>query len=263
MKWKAKFALTVLCVVTGAALCLGLAGCSGEDDAQNQQAASEQSGSQTEADGSQDAAQSGQDTAQGTDASGSAATDTSASQGTASASDYTTGTHYAQVTVQGFDPFVIELDADAAPLTVSNFCNLVNSGFYNGLTFHRVVAAFCLQGGDPSKDGTGGSTNTVTGEFSENGVDNALANSFGRGTVAMARKASDMNSASSQFFITLSDAYADALNGQYAAFGTIDSDGMATVDAIVESCSDYADPSTGTISDTTKQPVITSIVLSD
>ena len=175
---------------------------------------------------------------------------------------YASGTHHVKVTVEGFKPFTIALDADSAPISVSNFCRLVEDGFYNGLTFHRVVDEFCLQGGDPSGDGTGGSEQKIKGEFSGNGVANKLADSFKRGTVSMARNSSSMNSATSQFFITLSDVYAGSLNGQYAAFGSISKKDMATVDKIVKSCLSSAAQGTGIIP-AKKQPTITKIKIVD
>lgn len=175
---------------------------------------------------------------------------------------YASGTHHVKVTVEGFKPFTIALDADSAPISVSNFCHLVEDGFYNGLTFHRVVDEFCLQGGDPDGNGLGGSEQKIKGEFSGNGVANKLADNFKRGTVSMARNSSSMNSASSQFFITLSDVYSGSLNGQYAAFGSISKKDMATVDKIVASCIKSADASTGIIS-AKKQPTITKIKIVD
>ena len=175
---------------------------------------------------------------------------------------YASGTHHVKVTVEGFKPFTIALDADSAPISVSNFCHLVEDGFYNGLTFHRVVDEFCLQGGDPSGDGTGGSDQKIKGEFSGNGVANKLADSFKRGTVSMARNSSSMNSATSQFFITLSDVYAGSLNGHYAAFGSISKKDMATVDKIVKSCLSSAAQGTGIIP-AKKQPTITKIKIVD
>ena len=175
---------------------------------------------------------------------------------------YASGTHHVKVTVEGFKPFTIALDADSAPISVSNFCHLVEDGFYNGLTFHRVVDEFCLQGGDPDGNGLGGSEQKIKGEFSGNGVANKLADNFKRGTVSMARNSSSMNSASSQFFITLSDVYAGSLNGQYAAFGSISKKDMATVDKIVKSCLSSAAQDTGIIS-AKKQPKITKIKIVD
>lgn len=121
--------------------------------------------------------------------------------------------------------FVITLYANDAPITCENFEKLVKDGFYDGLTFHRVVDGFMAQGGDPNGDGTGGSENTIKGEFSANGVENSLSHT--RGVVSMAR-ANDMDSASSQFFICYSDDDT-FLDGQYAAFGMV-SEGMDVVD---------------------------------
>lgn len=128
---------------------------------------------------------------------------------------------------------VIELDEKNAPITVDNFKKLVKEKFYNNLTFHRAVAGFVIQGGDPNGDGTGGSKSTITGEFADNGVQNDLADNHERGVVSMARDAISMDSASSQFFIVLAtnQNVAASLNGKYAAFGRV-IDGMDVVDAI-------------------------------
>lgn len=169
---------------------------------------------------------------------------------------------WATVNVRNYGSFAIVLDPKAAPKTVQNFTNLANSGFYDGLTFHRMVTDFALQGGDPNGDGTGGSLQKVVGEFAQNGAVNALAANFQRGTVAMARSSSDNNSASSQFFVTLasSDNVSQSLNNRYAAFGTVDEKGMAVVDAVVAACRAVADQTrNGVIADKTKQPVIESI----
>ncbi len=181
--------------------------------------------------------------------------------------EYASGTHHATVTVEGYEPFTITLDADAAPVSVSNFCELAKDGFYNGKTFYRFVDQFCMQGGS-----TGNSASIVSdgltpivGEFSENSKTNSLADNFKKGTVAMARS-TDKNSATSTFFVTLSDASttAAALNGKYAAFGTIDAAGMEIVDKIV---ADYLpnvdDSSSGAISDEAKQAKITSVDVVD
>lgn len=132
--------------------------------------------------------------------------------------------------------FVITLDEKNAPLTCKNFEKLVSDGFYDGLTFHRVVDDFVAQGGDPKGDGTGGNYDkdgneiNVKGEFSENGVDNKLSHT--RGVVSMAR-AEDMDSASSQFFICYSD-NRTLLDGKYAAFGKVDEEGMKVVDKFLD-----------------------------
>ena len=129
--------------------------------------------------------------------------------------------------VVGENSFVITLYPDIAPKTCENFQKLVDEGFYNGLTFHRVVENFVVQGGDPNGDGTGGSGNTVVGEFAENGVQNNLSHI--RGTVSMAR-ADDYDSATSQFFICYDDI--TYLDGQYAAFGSV-TEGMEVVDGFL------------------------------
>lgn len=136
------------------------------------------------------------------------------------------------------------------PITVANFVKLANEGFYDGLTFHRIFSGFMIQGGDPNGNGTGGSDETIKGEFSANGVKNNI--SHVRGVISMARSSS-YNSASSQFFIVHEDS--TYLDGKYAAFGHVIS-GMEVVDAICED----AEPTdgNGTIP-AEKQPVITSI----
>lgn len=180
---------------------------------------------------------------------------------------YSTGIHHATLTVEGYDPITIELDADAAPASVTNFCTLANDGYYDGLTFYRFVEGFCMQGGTKGNNAAGSdnSLEAVVGEFSANGYDNPLADKFVKGTVAMART-NDPNSARSTFFVTLdsSSAVSQSLNGLYAAFGTIDEAGMKTVDKIVE---DYlpnvTDKSMGAIDDESKQAKITSIKIED
>lgn len=139
---------------------------------------------------------------------------------------YATGIHHATIEVEGYGTIEVALNANVAPITVSNFCHLAEQGFYDGLTFHRIIEGFMIQGGDPSGDGTGGSDETIKGEFSANGVDNNIPHV--RGTISMARS-SDYDSASSQFFIVQDTS--DSLDGQYAAFGNVTS-GMEVVDAI-------------------------------
>lgn len=182
-------------------------------------------------------------------------------------SDLMKGKHHAIINVEGYDPIEVELDADSAPISVTNFTNLVNDNYYDGLTFYRVVEDFCLQGGTSgnSASGTDSNLGTITGEFSSNGVDNPLADNFTRGTIAMARTQLP-NSATSTFFITLgtNDMVGTSLDGQYAAFGTIDEEGMETVDKIVSDAIGFVDDEyMGSISDETKQPVITSIEIVD
>ncbi len=128
-----------------------------------------------------------------------------------------------------------ELYPDVAPVTVKNFTDLIKRGFYDGLTFHRVIAGFMIQGGCPKGDGTGGPGYHIKGEFAANGVKNALKHT--RGVLSMAR-AMDPDSAGSQFFIMHADA--PHLDGQYAAFGKVTS-GMDAVDAIAAVRTDYYD----------------------
>lgn len=120
----------------------------------------------------------------------------------------------------------LELDESAAPITVANFTKLVKEGFYDGLTFHRIIPGFMIQGGDPLGNGTGGSDENIKGEFAMNGVDNPIKHE--RGVISMAR-AMDPNSASSQFFIMHEDA--PHLDGSYAAFGRV-IEGLDVVDEI-------------------------------
>lgn len=124
--------------------------------------------------------------------------------------------------------FIITLYPDVAPITCENFESLVSDGFYDGLTFHRVVDDFMAQGGDPKGNGTGGSAQTIKGEFSANGVENNLSHQ--RGVVSMARSQA-MDSASSQFFICYDDCA--FLDGNYAAFGEV-TEGMDVVDSFLE-----------------------------
>ena len=168
---------------------------------------------------------------------------------------YATGIHHAVIEVEGYGTIEVALNANVAPITVSNFCHLVEEGFYDGLTFHRVVPGFMIQGGDPEGNGTGGSDQTIKGEFEDNGVENNIPHT--RGTISMARS-SDYDSASSQFFIMQETT--DSLDGQYAAFGTVTS-GMEVVDAICEGVT-IADEQSGLVTADT-QPVIASITLVD
>ena len=167
---------------------------------------------------------------------------------------YSTGKHHAEIVVKNYGTIALELDADVAPITVENFANLVNEGFYNGLTFHRIISGFMIQGGDPLGNGTGGSSKTIKGEFASNGVKNSI--SHVRGTISMARS-SMPNSASSQFFIVHQDS--TFLDGQYAAFGTVTS-GMEVVNKI---CADTAvEDDNGTVAKN-NQPVIEKITIID
>ena len=164
------------------------------------------------------------------------------------------GTHHAEIEIQDYGTITVELDGDAAPITVQNFMDLANDGFYDGLTFHRIIAGFMMQGGDPNGNGTGGSENTIKGEFSSNGVENTLSHT--RGAISMARS-QNPDSASSQFFICHADSA--FLDGQYACFGYV-TEGMDVVDDVCEA----AQPTdgNGTIP-TDQQPVITAIRVID
>lgn len=139
-----------------------------------------------------------------------------------------TGLHHIKINIQDYGTIEVELDADQAPITVTNFIKLTNEGFYDGLTFHRIINGFMMQGGDPNGNGTGGSDEEIKGEFAQNGVENTLSHT--RGAISMAR-ATDPNSASSQFFIMHQDA--PGLDGQYACFGYVTS-GIEIVDSICE-----------------------------
>ena len=139
------------------------------------------------------------------------------------------------IEVKGMGKIKIELDADAAPITVENFKELVEEGFYDGLIFHRVISGFMIQGGCPEGTGMGGPGHTIKGEFAANGYDNPIKHV--RGVISMAR-AMDPDSAGSQFFIMHEDA--PYLDGQYAAFGKVVG-GMEVVDEIANSMTDYND----------------------
>ena len=165
-----------------------------------------------------------------------------------------TGKHHAEIIVQDYGTIKVELDADQAPITVQNFIDLANSGFYDGLTFHRIIEGFMIQGGDPNGDGTGGSGHTIRGEFTQNGVNNTLSHT--RGAISMARS-SAMNSASSQFFIVHEDS--TYLDGSYAVFGYV-TEGMDVVDAIATSVT--AEDSNDTVAKE-NQPVIEKITIID
>lgn len=122
-----------------------------------------------------------------------------------------------EISISDFGKLQFELDPENAPLTVENFLKLVNDGFYDGLTFHRIIPGFIMQGGDPNADGTGGASEMIKGEFGANGVDNRISHL--KGVISMARNSS-FDSGSSQFFICLDDTCTE-LDDQFAAFGTM------------------------------------------
>ena len=132
----------------------------------------------------------------------------------------------------------LELDEAAAPKTVANFNKLVSEGFYDGLSFHRIIPGFMIQGGDPVGNGTGGSKENIGGEFASNGFNNPIKHT--RGVISMARSM-DPNSASSQFFIMHADA--PHLDGNYAAFGHV-VEGLEVVDEIANTPTDFRDKPT-------------------
>ena len=158
-------------------------------------------------------------------------------------------TVYVEMKVKDYGTILLELDREAAPVTVDNFVKLVNQGFYDGLTFHRVMTDFMIQGGCPNGNGTGDAGKTIKGEFAANGYNNPISHK--RGVISMAR-GNDYDSASCQFFICNADY--PSLNGYYAAFGHV-IDGMDVVDSITYATVGYAN-SNGAISNKSKQAVI-------
>ncbi len=222
-------------------LALGMVGCGGKDntDGQTDVEMTQQNGDANDASNVQAQPDAGSEADDSSDATG----------------ESVTGLHHIEIEVEGYGTIYCELDADVAPITVQNFLDLAKAGFYDGLTFHRVVEGFVIQGGDPLGNGTGGSEQNITGEFLVNGYNNTLSHT--RGVLSMAR-AMDYNSASSQFFIMHQDG--TYLDGQYAAFGYV-TDGMDIVDAIVAD-TPVQDIQSGFVAQE-NQPVITKITVVD
>lgn len=191
-------------------------------------------------------------------ASSSSSSSNSSSSSSSSSTTYSADnfkqTDKCVIEVKDYGTITVGLDSNAAPITVENFKKLVNEGFYNGLTFHRIISDFMIQGGDPNGDGTGGSSETIKGEFTSNGVNNYLAHT--RGAISMARSSAN-DSASSQFFIVhkTSTNNSKSLDGKYACFGYV-LEGMEVVDKICESV--QTTDSNGSVAKA-NQPVITSI----
>ena len=179
---------------------------------------------------------------------------TSGNSSTSDGNSQLSGKHHIAIEVNNYGTIEVELDADTAPSTVTNFINLANDGFYDGLTFHRIIKGFMIQGGDPLGNGTGGSDNKIKGEFSNNGIENNLSHT--RGAISMARS-SNNDSASSQFFIVHKDS--TYLDGNYACFGDV-TDGMDIVDKICANVK--ATDDNGTVAKN-NQPVITRIAVID
>lgn len=164
------------------------------------------------------------------------------------------GIRHAEIDIKDYGVIKLELDGDTAPITVANFVKLAESGFYDGLTFHRIISGFMIQGGDPAGNGTGGSDENIKGEFEANGVKNDISHK--RGVISMARS-QDMDSASSQFFIMHEDG--TYLDGQYAAFGHV-TEGIEIVDQICENT--QVEDGNGTVL-ADNQPVINSVKITD
>ncbi len=137
-------------------------------------------------------------------------------------------TYFADIDIEGYGVITVKLDQDSAPITTENFVSLAEEGFYDGLTFHRIIAGFMMQGGDPTGTGMGGSDENIVGEFRMNGYNNNLSHT--RGAISMARSM-DPDSASSQFFIVHEDSC--FLDGQYAAFGYV-TEGIEVVDRVCD-----------------------------
>ena len=167
---------------------------------------------------------------------------------------YSKGKHNVKIEIRNYGTIELELDADMAPITVANFAKLLNDGFYNGLTFHRIMDGFMIQGGDPEGTGFGGSSENIKGEFLINGVRNTISHT--RGTISMARSTA-YNSASSQFFIVHEDS--TFLDGQYAGFGKV-TKGIEIVDKICEDI--QVEDNNGTVLKK-NQPIIEKITMID
>lgn len=204
---------------------------SGKETSSVQTTSKEENNSQTEADGNKDASQQESDDAEG---------------------EYLSGKYTVDIVMKDKGTIRVELDADVAPITVTNFVKLVKEGFYDGLTLHRIMDGFMMQGGDPTGTGMGGSDEKIKGEFAANGVQNDLSHT--RGAISMARSQKN-DSASSQFFIVHEDS--TFLDGQYACFGYV-TEGMEIVDEICENA--IVEDNNGTVLPE-NQPVIESITL--
>lgn len=164
-------------------------------------------------------------------------------------------TVYVEMEVENYGTIVLELDGKAAPVTVTNFVKLTESGFYDGLTFHRIMDGFMIQGGDPTGTGFGGSSETIKGEFAQNGYNNPISHKSG--TISMARNSVSMDSASSQFFICVADD--EFLDGAYAAFGHV----VEGMDAVMQIAKDAKPTDDNGSIDPKDQPKIISVKVID
>lgn len=220
-------------------------------DGEDQAAENGGSGSKNAA-SSQDAPAAGENSGKGQDGKGQDGK--GQEEGDKAPAELASGRHHVVINMENYDPITVEIYADEAPITATNFLKLADEKFYDGLTFHRIISGFMIQGGDPLGNGMGGSDETIKGEFAANGVENPLSHT--RGAISMARSQFP-DSASSQFFIVHEDsAY---LDGNYAVFGYV-TEGMETVDQI---CADtQVEDSNGTVLPE-NQPVIQSIEVID
>lgn len=164
------------------------------------------------------------------------------------------GLHHVEITVKDYGTVALELDADTAPVTVENFINLAEEGFYDGLTFHRIIDGFMIQGGDPAQSGSDKTAESIVGEFASNGYENDISHK--EGVISMART-QDPDSASSQFFITVADS--EFLDGDYAAFGRV-TEGLDIVKQIAKDAEPIDENGTIPSAD---QPVIEQIRVLD
>lgn len=243
--------LTVLCVTAVSASLLG--GCGSEKKTEEKEAAGEVQGNEL-SDGSDDSAQEEMKAEESASEEKTPEDSLKAEGVMLDVSKTLSGTHHAEMILKDYGTIKMELDADTAPLTVTNFVKLVQEDFYDGLTFHRIVNDFMMQGGDPEGNGTGGAEETIKGEFSNNGVENEISHT--KGVISMVRS-TDYDSASSQFFIVQADS--TFLDGDYAAFGHV-TEGMDIVDEI---CKNAKPINNGGLIDTPEQPVIEDIIIVD
>ena len=201
-----KYILLLLCILT-----LALSGCGSKKDAAPADSGAEKT---EQTDMKETAAEA--DKAQETAAEAGESEEQAVEQADEQSEELLSGEHHIVISVKDYGDISLTLDADAAPITVTNFIGLAKSGFYDGLTFHRIIDGFMIQGGDPLGNGTGGAEKTIKGEFASNGVQNPIAHT--EGVISMARS-QFKDSASSQFFIMVGDA--SYLDGEYAAFGHV------------------------------------------